>query len=336
MVTEDGPRTPPRPSDVVAVFPELATHARTAVRLHPVPAEPGPRDSSVGGPLAWPEDEPWPTCPGGGHRAHAQPHRPANVRGERSVWFAHHGEITWDDIPADTSWPLLPVLQVYARDVPWYDGFPEGTDVLQILWCPFQHGYDTPAVPYNGIAGPWVRIRYRRTDDLGERFLTPPEPVAVGEPGFLPTPCLLRPEPVTEYPHPGVLGEEFEERVEEWEQETFADPDDPDDYEPRYSWDLSTAPGWKLGGHEPWNYQGYYGPVRCHTCGGGMRFVAALASEEWDGSTMSWAPAGFPDGGPSAVRRRQEPTDVVLGHQETMRVFACPRSADHPVISDLM
>lgn len=331
-----GAVTPPRPWDVTSVFPELAAHARMAVRLHPAPANPGPRDSSVGGPLAWPEDEAWPTCPGGSHSRHGQLHRPANVRGERSARFAFHGEIGWDAIPADASWPLLPVLQVYAHDVPWYDGFPEGTDLLQILWCPFQHVYDGPTVPYNGIAGPWVHVRYRRTGDLGERFLTPPEPVAIGESGYLPTPCLLRPEPVTEYPHPGALGEEFEAGVEEWETATFGDPDDPEEYEPRYSWDLSTAPGWKLGGHEPWNYQGYFGPVRCSTCGTGMRFVASIASDEWDGGTESWAPAGFLEGGPSDRRQRQEPTDVVIGGRETMRIFTCPVSTDHPVIGDLV
>ncbi|MFD0279242.1 hypothetical protein ACFVHB_35845 [Kitasatospora sp. NPDC127111] len=328
--------SPPRPLDVTAVFPELAAHARTAVRLHPAPADPGPRDSSAGGPLAWPEDEAWPTCPGGRHLRHGPPHRPANVRGERSERFAHHGEITWEEIPADASWPLLPVLQVHAHDVPWYDGFPEGMDVLQILWCPFQHAYDDPAVPYNGIAGPWVQVRYRRGGETGDRFLTPPEPVAIGEPGYLPTPCLLRPEPVIEYPHPGALGEDFETRVTEWEMAAFGHPEDPDDYDPRYSWDLSTAPGWKLGGHEPWNYQGYDGPVRCDACGSPMRFVAAIASDEWDGGTESWAPVGSLDGGPGERRRRQEPTDVVVGGRETMRIFTCPLDADHPAVSDLM
>ncbi|MFE3502727.1 hypothetical protein [Kitasatospora sp. NPDC059160] len=328
--------SPPRPLDVTSVFPELAAHARTAVRLHPVPAVPGPGDSSVGGAPAWPADEAWPTCPGGRHPRHRQPHRPANVRGERSTRFAYHGEITWDGIPADTSWPLLPVLQVYARDVPGYDGFPEGTDVLQILWCPFQHVYDDPTAPRNGVAGPWVQVRYRSTGDLGERFLTPPEPVAVGEPGYLPTPCLLRPEPVTEYPHPGLLGEGFEDRVEAWETATFGDPDDPEEYDPRYSWDLSTAPGWKLGGHEPWNHQGYHGPLRCGACDSAMRFVAAIATDEWDGGTRSWAPLGHLEGAPSEQRRNQRPTDVVLGGRETMRVLDCPVSTHHPVVSDLM
>ncbi|MFD7730300.1 hypothetical protein ACFV6F_07945 [Kitasatospora phosalacinea] len=313
--------TPPRPVDVVALFPELAAHARTTVRLHPVPADPGPHDSSVGGPPAWPADEPWPTCPGG----------------------RHLGEGT----AGSEGCPLLPVLQVHARDLPWYGGFPAGTDVLQLLWCPFQHFYADPAArsdqwiadrtaPYNGVAGPWVQVRHRRSGGPAERLLTaPPRPAVLGSPHYLPTPCLLRPEPVTEYPHPGVLGEEFEARVEAWERANFADPDDPDEYDPRYSWEFSVAPGWKLGGHEPWNYQGYDGPVRCGACGCGMRFVAALASAEWDGGGPSWKPVVHGAEAGAGRKQEHEPTGIVLGDWETMRVFVCSRSADHPVVSDL-
>ncbi|MEU0600681.1 hypothetical protein ABZ484_20955 [Streptomyces sp. NPDC006393] len=50
--------TPPRPVDVTALFPELAPLARTATRLHPRPGSPTVHDSSVGGPLLWPADEP--------------------------------------------------------------------------------------------------------------------------------------------------------------------------------------------------------------------------------------------------------------------------------------
>ena len=54
---------PPRPADITAAFPELACHAATAVRLHPRPGNPTEWDSSVGGPILWPLDEPWPNCP---------------------------------------------------------------------------------------------------------------------------------------------------------------------------------------------------------------------------------------------------------------------------------
>ncbi len=55
--------TPPRPLDVTVLFPELAPMARTAVRLHPRTGTPTAADSSIGGPLLWPAEEPWPTCP---------------------------------------------------------------------------------------------------------------------------------------------------------------------------------------------------------------------------------------------------------------------------------
>jgi hypothetical protein len=54
--------TPPRPVDIAAVVPGLAPLARTTVRLHPRPGEPTAADSSIGGPLLWPEGEPWPAC----------------------------------------------------------------------------------------------------------------------------------------------------------------------------------------------------------------------------------------------------------------------------------
>lgn len=126
--------SPPRPLNVTSVFPELAAHARTSIRLHPAPANPGPRDSSAGGPPTWPEHEEWPTCPGRRHLMRDQPHRPANVRGERSTAFAYHGEITWDEIPADTSWPLLPVLQVYAHDGSAHFGLLADVRVAQTGW----------------------------------------------------------------------------------------------------------------------------------------------------------------------------------------------------------
>ncbi|MFF3565319.1 hypothetical protein ACFYXS_35275 [Streptomyces sp. NPDC002574] len=332
------PATPPRPFDVLSVFPELAGHARTAVRLHPEPAQPGPQHSSIGGPLAWPADEPRPSCPGGRHRMPRPPRRLGTDRGERSTTaLVHHDGIRWEEVAADAARPMHPVMQVYARDVPWYDAFPQGTDVLQILWCPFQHRYDGASVPYNGIAGPFVQVTYRSSSSLSGNLSAPPEPLGVGEPGFLLSPCLLRPEPVTEYPHPGALGEEFEERVEEWELVAFSDViDDPEDHEPRFRWELTTAPGWKLGGHEPWNYQGYSGPVRCHACGSDMRFVAAVAGTEWDGGTESWAPPGSLDGPINERMRRQSPTGVRLGDSETLRIFTCPASPEHPVISDLM
>ncbi|WP_327109759.1 hypothetical protein OHB12_17975 [Nocardia sp. NBC_01730] len=54
--------TPPRPYDIVDLFPEIAEYAKPAVRLHPRRGTPTVHESSIGGPLLWPEDEPWPMC----------------------------------------------------------------------------------------------------------------------------------------------------------------------------------------------------------------------------------------------------------------------------------
>ncbi|SEL58770.1 hypothetical protein [Streptacidiphilus jiangxiensis] len=54
--------TPGRRAELLALHPELAAYARTALRLHPRRGTPQAGDSSVGGPLAWPVSESWPTC----------------------------------------------------------------------------------------------------------------------------------------------------------------------------------------------------------------------------------------------------------------------------------
>lgn len=43
--------TPPRPVDVEMLFPEVTAYCKDTVRLHPRVGNPGPGDSSPGGPL---------------------------------------------------------------------------------------------------------------------------------------------------------------------------------------------------------------------------------------------------------------------------------------------
>src|SRR5438552_3038019 len=87
--------TMPWPLDVPARFPELADTVRETVRLHPRPGAPGPRDSSLGGPLLWPAGGSWPACD--------------------SPWCQLGKEAR--PIPLGAS-PLVPVLQLFARHVP--------------------------------------------------------------------------------------------------------------------------------------------------------------------------------------------------------------------------
>src|SRR5262249_40441848 len=101
-------RTTPDPSiDIREVFPELASQAKTTIRLHPrrlAVDELLPLDASkMGGEFFWPSDEPWGVCP------------------------THH-------------LPWVGILQLRKADFPEV-AFMPGTDLLQVLWCPqWGHG----------------------------------------------------------------------------------------------------------------------------------------------------------------------------------------------------
>lgn len=85
---------------------------------------------------------------------------------------------------------MAPVMQVRRADVPGLP-FPEGTDLLQILWCPYTHGTYCYPLP---------QVVWRDSLAIGEVGPTP-VPSAAGLPsGWYPAPCTVHPEQVTEYP----------------------------------------------------------------------------------------------------------------------------------------
>ncbi|MFE5518049.1 hypothetical protein ACFQ9Q_10035 [Streptomyces virginiae] len=164
-----GPRPPaPIPFDVEAVFPELTGTAREVTLLYPRAGRPGPADSSIGGPLLWPADEPWPMC--------AEPY--------------HYKPLSAPVGPEPVA--MVPVVQLYARDVPGLV-FPAGTDLLQILWCPLVH----ETAPYT--AAPRLHWRDAGSTAAGATVGEPPYPHTAEE-EFLPRPCTVSPTPAVEYP----------------------------------------------------------------------------------------------------------------------------------------
>ncbi|MER5753709.1 hypothetical protein [Streptomyces sp. NPDC002088] len=165
-----GPRPlAPLPFDVEAVFPELIGTAREVTLLYPRAGKPGPGDSSIGGPLLWPADEPWPMCAEPGH------YKPLDAPvGPEPV-------------------AMVPVVQLYARDVPGLV-FPAGTDLLQILWCPLVHEDDQAA------ANPQLHWRSATLTAAGAAAGQPPRPHTAEE-DYLPRPCALSPTPAVEYPN---------------------------------------------------------------------------------------------------------------------------------------
>ncbi len=157
-------RTPARPVDVEKLFPELIPFRRGAVRLHPRAGTPSCQDSSVGGPLLWPAAEPWPVCT----EEHYDPDAVSELQGDV---------------------PMVPIVQVRQADAPGVP-FPEGTDLLQVLWCPYAHGEYCYPLP---------RVHWRNTGAIGD-ILPTPAPVEGLPKDWYPDPCVVHPEQVTEYP----------------------------------------------------------------------------------------------------------------------------------------
>lgn len=144
--------------------------------------------------------------------------------------------------------PLIPVTQLYRRDIPDFAG-PDGADVLQVLWCPLDH----PEQGYN----PRVRLYWRRAADIGPPLDTAPEPPVVNG-CYLPNPCVVHPEQIREYQYRGLLPEELDARITAWQQQ-IAQREADEDNALSYQADLSVAPGWKVGGFANWSLTDSYG-----------------------------------------------------------------------------
>ncbi|WP_399891403.1 hypothetical protein ACGH7X_31345 [Streptomyces sp. BBFR51] len=333
--------TPPRPFDVTALFPQLAPLARTATRLHPRAGSPSRHDSSVGGPLLWPAGEPWPYCDGP-HEWDGvnEPTSAQDVRVQRRIHEAAanrpHGSgytdeerATLERINAGRPWPegpiaMLPVAQLYVRDVPLLRPPGQaGADLLQVLWCPFDH----PEHPRTALV-------WRSAAEVTDVLEAPCEPPAVQFSDYVPQPCLLSPEEVTEYPHFLELDKELRERLADWSRwQAAGDAVDgayavaPQEF---YTNKLSVSPGWKAGGWSRWGLTDPM-PRTCSACGTAMEPLLTIASTEWNGGTKDWAPEGdqardpLPPGVPPANYTR-----IVVADGYALQLHVCPVSADHP------
>ncbi|WP_433573479.1 hypothetical protein [Streptomyces sp. CA-251247] len=333
--------TPPRPLDVEALFPELAAHRGTTTRLHPRPGAPDLSASSVGGPMLWPADEPWPVCSEAHGRGRGR--RPADVHRWRHVLAAvsareETGRPTDEErqlleelrqehrIPGVSETDPLPMIglaQLYRRDTPDLPTGPDGCDLLQVFWCPFNaHG-----------PGRWdleVHLRWRQSGEVGEVRATPPEPLVVGSDSFLPEPCVLHPEQVVTYPFAGLLPEGLCAQIDAWEEtlEETAELLSGGNvaYPVAYQYDLSIPPGWRVGGFASWHATDPH-PMDCLTCAAPMRLLLTIDSSEWDGGTGSWRP--LEDMG-RPTYRHATPTEVTVGRFGELNVFMCPEDPGHP------
>ncbi|MER5981944.1 hypothetical protein [Streptomyces sp. NPDC001787] len=342
-----GRTTPPRPVDIAALFPEIRPYARTATRLHPRPGAPTAGTSSVGGPLLWPAAEPWPVC--------REPHprsygiRPADARRRREIlaaaWlrprpaaggltYAGDEEAELDamtegphppPLPDDAPVPLMALAQLFVRDVPALAEFAPGdTDLLQVLWCPFDEHRSIPCAPA-------LRLVWRRAAQVTEVLAgRQPEPEVVEDEGYVPEPCVLHPEQVTDYPWHEYLPDALAARIRIWEE----GPAQELPGAPSYRTDLSLAPGWKAGGWESWSVTDLQRQY-CD-CGRELRLMLTIDSSEWGGA--SWWPREDPsptDPDLPPVPLVGEPTEIAVGRYGAYRVFVCPADASHPHGADV-
>ncbi|MFK0159718.1 DUF1963 domain-containing protein [Streptomyces sp. NPDC090499] len=280
--------TPPRPVDVEMLFPEVAAYRKDTVRLHPRAGDPGPRESSLGGPLLWPRSLDWPHCD------------------------EDHG----GSGPGAGAMPLVPVLQLFATDVPELP-FPAGTDVLQVLWCPFEHGYI-----------PQPKLYWRDSSTCEGELTEYPRPEGAEE-DYLPDPCVLHPERVVDYPSwdlPDEIAEALEERFARVEKETGWS----------YWQHLSVADGVKVGGYPTWTQEPFW--PDCAACGQAMDHLLTVNSAEFDGeSWRAWLPVeDTPETGtiwdlPYDDRRLiQSPPGLTFGDMGGIYLFTCQHCPDRP------
>ena len=351
--------TPPRPVEVTEVFPEFGPLARPAIRLHPRPGSPTVGESSVGGPLLWPADEPWPHCEGE-HPDSGFRESPAKARLDRrrrarlhldpdGPLFTPEEEAARDEDaarvakrfdagpppPAECPVPMLPVAQLYLRDVPLLRP-PGEADLLQVLWCPYDHEPDWK---------PATAVFWRSAASVVDVLTTPPEPYEANYPGYVPEPCVLAPETVTEYPNSLELSPETRLLVRDWgrwraagvegsdadlDSNLHFHPDHPEDY---YNPNLAQAPGWKVGGWPPWGRTDPYYRY-CAVCDAQMVPLLTIASFEWDGATFGWAPQEDREAAYARSHRAglspAQPTQVEVGSTDNMQIYVCPASPEHP------
>ncbi|WP_198679310.1 hypothetical protein [Thermomonospora amylolytica] len=235
--------------------------------------------------MLWPAGEPWPFC----------------------------GSSEHEDLPGSQPIAMVPILQLYARDVPELP-FPAATNLCQVLWCPFVHEYDYRPV---------VHVSWRDSSTVTDVLAHPPQPVA-SEEGLLPKPCTLSPERVTEYPA-WELPEEVTEKIRAWQESRQRNPDGWE-----YDYHLAVAPGTKVGGWISW----IQAPETV-TCDQGHQMHHLLTIASWEhepGSAQRWTPLQERHLlGPDFDPNRLSPTGLLIGDAGSIYLFTCLQCPDRPV-----
>ncbi|MFI9771290.1 hypothetical protein ACIHJG_31085 [Streptomyces sp. NPDC052415] len=124
----------------------------------------------------------------------------------RAAQYTPEEQAVLGQIDEDIQWPdgpvlMLPVAQLYVRDVPQLRPPGDcGADLLQV-WCPFDH----PPESYM----PRTALVWRSAADVTDILTSPPEPPVEELDVYVPEPCVLAPEQVTEFPSLVGLGKDL-------------------------------------------------------------------------------------------------------------------------------
>ncbi|MFD7063174.1 hypothetical protein [Streptomyces sp. NPDC059906] len=250
---------------------------------------------------------------------------------DAAEWTAEEREAL-ERINSGRSWfdgpiPLLPVAQLHARDIPF--PCPPGKDLLQVLWCPFDH---------EEYAHPRTELFWRDSATVTDVLDAPTEPPVVQLDYYVPEPCLFSPEQVTEFPHPRDLEDEIRDQLADARYWEAIGPARYGSYSTDvgelYLGNLSTAPGWKTGGWTGWDVTDP-DDRPCAACGTQTVPFLTIASSEWDAISKSWVPAedpakparhplGAQDGNFTLI-------DIAGGNK--LQLYVCPADPSHPHIA---
>jgi hypothetical protein len=220
---------------------------------------------------------------------------------------------------------MIVVAQLKAADFPEI-AFPDGTDLVQILWCGGFHDQSMGAEP--------VQMFWRRAAGVGEVLAEQPTPAPdLYAQKLVPRSCVLDPERVAEHPWYEELPGEVLDRLRAWEP----DPDY-EWYPPLYD-EVATAPGFKVGGSMSWGTTDMPEELVCPTCNAASVLLLQLDTCEWN-PRIEWDPDRVSRWQPleerhlvphtSEYEQACEPTGASIGRASHAGVFVCSATPQHP------
>jgi hypothetical protein len=126
-----------------------------------------------------------------------------------------------------------------------------------------------------------LEVRWRKADSLSDGGCLAPS--NDGEEFFAINECLISPEAVVEYPWIESLGQAEREAIRDWEIRDAGG-------QFIYQLCLSTCPGTKLFGYQPWPNQSPK-PAPKDALGNELEYLLTISDNEWDGGTWPrWRP----------------------------------------------